>query len=347
MIELRNVNKVFKTKASEVRALKNVSVKIEEGEIFGVIGLSGAGKSTLIRCINLLERPDSGEVIVDGDDLMKFNPNQIREKRQEIGMIFQLFNLFRSRTIAENIAFPLLNKKHSQKEIDDRVNELLELVGLESKINGYPSQLSGGQKQRVGIARALATHPKILLCDEATSALDPKTTQSILALLKDLNKKLNLTIVIVTHEMGVIKSICNEVAVMEGGEVIESGEVFHIFANPQHKLTKDFITTTSSLKKTYDLLEENSIVMQLKPGEVLAHFEYIGPSSIEALVSTLSIKFNIHLNIIFADLDIILDLPMGGLILIISGPAEAQAAAFEYISKKGVKVEVIKKYGDN
>jgi D-methionine transport system ATP-binding protein len=344
LIELRDVSKTFNTKHSTVRALKDVSLTIEDGEIFGIIGLSGAGKSTLIRCINLLERPDSGSVIVNGDDLMKFSPAQIREKRKDIGMIFQHFNLFRSRTIAENIAFPLQHRGYTKEQIDDRVTELLELVGLESKINGYPSQLSGGQKQRVGIARSLATNPKILLCDEATSALDPKTTLSILALLKDLNKKLNLTIVIVTHEMNIIKSICNEVAVMEAGEVIETDEVFNIFANPKHKITKDFIATTSNLNKIYDLLAENSIVTTLKPGETLAHFSYSGPSVVEALISTISAMFDIRLNIIFADLDIILDMPMGGLILIISGSKENQKKAFDYVRERGVKVEIIKSY---
>lgn len=342
MIELTNINKTFKTKTSEVYALKNVSLKIEQGEIFGIIGLSGAGKSTLIRCINLLERPDSGSVVVEGDDLTLLSPSQVREKRKTIGMIFQHFNLFRSRTIAENIAFPLQHRGYTKEQIDKRVNELLELVGLESKINGYPSHLSGGQKQRVGIARALATNPKILLCDEATSALDPKTTLSILALLKDLNKKLNLTIVIVTHEMSVIKSICNEVAVMEAGEIIEMNEVFDIFANPKHKITKDFIATTSNLNKIYDLLAENSIVTVLDQGETLAHFSYAGPSAVEALISTVSSMFNIKLNIIFADLDIILDMPMGGLILKISGSKENQQKAFDYVKERGVKVEVIK-----
>ncbi|MDR3243124.1 MAG: ATP-binding cassette domain-containing protein, partial [Elusimicrobiota bacterium] len=197
MIELKNINKTFISKDSSVCALKNVSLKIQDGEIFGIIGLSGAGKSTLIRCINLLERPDSGQVLLDGADLVKLSPKEVRENRKNIGMIFQHFNLFRSRTIAQNIAYPLQYGDLTKEQIDKRVNELLEIVGLESKINGYPSQLSGGQKQRVGIARALATNPKVLLCDEATSALDPKTTQSILSLLKDLNKKLGLTIVIV------------------------------------------------------------------------------------------------------------------------------------------------------
>ena len=215
MIELQNINKTFSSKNSTVAALKNVSLKIEQGEIFGIIGLSGAGKSTLIRHINLLERPDSGKVIVDGDDLTALSPKEVWEKRSSIGMIFQHFNLFRLRTIAQNIAFPLEYRKLSRDFIDKRVQELLELVELESKINVYPSQLSGGQKQRVGIARALAHNPKVLLCDEATSALDPKTTQSILALLKNLNKKLGLTIVLVTHEMSVVKSICDKTAVME------------------------------------------------------------------------------------------------------------------------------------
>lgn len=347
MIELQNINKTFSSKNSTVAALKNVSLKIEQGEIFGIIGLSGAGKSTLIRHINLLERPDSGKVIVDGDDLTALSPKEVWEKRSSIGMIFQHFNLFRLRTIAQNIAFPLEYRKLSRDFIDKRVQELLELVELESKINVYPSQLSGGQKQRVGIARALAHNPKVLLCDEATSALDPKTTQSILALLKNLNKKLGLTIVLVTHEMSVVKSICDKTAVMEGGEVIETGSVFEIFTKPKHQITKDFIATTSIINKIHDLLEENALPARLKPGETLVHFSYEGPSAVEALISTISATFDVKANIIFADLDIVSDMPIGGLVLIFSGTAENQKQAFEFAAKKGIRVEVIKQYGNS
>jgi D-methionine transport system ATP-binding protein len=343
VIELKNINKTFKTKHGTVSALKDVSLKIEQGEIFGIIGLSGAGKSTLVRCINLLERPETGSVILDGDDIMKLSDKQVREKRKEVGMIFQHFNLFNSRTIFDNIAFPLMHTDMSQEKIHKRVTELLDLVGLESKAKGYPSQLSGGQKQRVGIARALATNPQVLLCDEATSALDPKTTQSILTLLKELNKKLGITIVIVTHEMDIIKLICNEVAVMEGGKIIEKGEVFHIFANPQMNATKDFIATTSSLNKIFDLIEEDSSIIKLQEGQSLVRFSYVGPSTVEPLISDISIKFNLKANIVFGDLDIILDMPMGGLILIISGKQEDQKNAFEYMRTQGVKVEVIRK----
>jgi D-methionine transport system ATP-binding protein len=342
MIELVNLNKTFKTKTHTVTALKNVSLKISDGEIFGIIGLSGAGKSTVVRCINLLERPDSGEVILDGEDIMKFNAKEIRARRKTIGMIFQHFNLFRSRNIFGNIAFPLLHTGLSDAEIEKRVKELADLVGISSKLNSYPSQLSGGQKQRVGIARALATNPKILLCDEATSALDPKTTQSILALLKELNKKFNLTIVIVTHEMEVIKEICDEVAVMEGGRVIESGGVFDVFAKAKQKLTKEFIGTTSTINKIYDLIREDSPILKLEPGEVLVRFSYSDYTSVEPLLFEISTKFNIKPNIIFGDIDIIQSMPIGELILKIDGSKEDQHKAFEYVKQRKVTVEVIK-----
>ncbi|MDR0823168.1 MAG: methionine ABC transporter ATP-binding protein [Endomicrobium sp.] len=344
LIELKNLNKTFKTKTSSVRALNDVSLSVEKGDIFGIIGLSGAGKSTLIRCINLLERPDSGGVIIDGEDIIKLGEKEIRQKRKNIGMIFQHFNLFNSRTIAQNIAYPLRYGGLTDEQIENRVKELLEIVGLESKENGYPSQLSGGQKQRVGIARALAANPQILLCDEATSALDPKTTQSILALLKELNKKLGLTIVIVTHEMSVIKAICNKAAIMENGEVIEQGAIFDIFSVPRRKATKDFIATTSNLHKVYDLLEEDSPALHLSKGETLAYFSYIGRAAVESLISTVSVMFDVRINIIFGDLDLIQGMPMGGLIVIIGGTDANKQKTIDYVGQKGVKVEVLKQY---
>jgi D-methionine transport system ATP-binding protein len=342
MIELIKLNKTFKSKIRKTQALKDVSLNILDGDIFGIIGLSGAGKSTLIRCVNLLERPDSGAVIIDGQDLMKFAPQEIRRARKSIGMIFQHFNLFKSRNIYDNIAFPLEHMHLTKEQISKKVHELAEIVGISSKLYEYPSHLSGGQKQRVGIARALATDPKILLCDEATSALDPKTTQSILALIKELNKKLNLTIIIVTHEMEVIKEVCSKVAVMEGGEVVESGKVFDIFAKPKHKITKDFIATTSTINKIYTLLAENSPVVELKEGEALVRFSYSDYTTVEPLIASIAMKFNIEPNIIFGDLDIIQGLPIGELILKIGGSKEDQKKAFDYVTERQVKVEVIK-----
>ena len=239
MIELVNVEKTYYSKAGDIHALHKTNLSIKAGEIFGIIGLSGAGKSTLVRCINMLERPTGGQVFVDGSELTSMTDAQLRKARQSIGMIFQHFNLLTSRTVYQNIAFPLEIQGMSKSEIDKRVRPLLELVQLEERADYYPSQLSGGQKQRVAIARALASNPKVLLCDEATSALDPQTTKSILELLKDINKKLNLTIVLITHQMEVVKAICDRVAVIENGDLIEEGPMVDVFTNPQHPTTKE------------------------------------------------------------------------------------------------------------
>jgi D-methionine transport system ATP-binding protein len=257
-------------------------------------------------------------------------------------MIFQLFNLFRSRTVGDNIAYPLKYTGMSKADISARVSELLEIVGLSDKANAYPSQLSGGQKQRVGIARALASKPSILLCDEATSALDPQTTQSILALLKELNKNLGLTIVIITHEMNVVKSICTHAVVMDEGEVVERGSVFDLFSKPQQQVTKDFIATTSNLRKIYDLLAEDSPVVRLLPGQILAHFSYVGRNTADALISIASVKFGVNINIIFGDLDIIQDTPVGGLINILDGEPGAIARTIAWFGEQGVRVEEIR-----
>ena len=257
-------------------------------------------------------------------------------------MIFQHFNLFPSRTIFGNVAFPLQGSGLSKEEIAAKVRNLLELVGISEKENAYPSQLSGGQKQRVAIARALANDPDILLCDEATSALDPQTTKAILDLLKDLNKKLGITIVVITHEMAVVKEICNKVAVMEKGGVVEEGDVFSIFANPQEALTQNFIKTTSNLRKIEDLVNEGSPVVDLKPGELIVRLSYIEKNISEPLISAMTYKFNVILNIIFANIEIIQDAPIGGTVAIMSGKSEDIDAALDYIRDKNVGVEVIK-----
>ncbi|RIX47285.1 methionine ABC transporter ATP-binding protein [Paenibacillus nanensis] len=246
MIELIDIEKAYiRKKAEPFVALRGVNLKLEKGEIFGVIGRSGAGKSTLLRSINLLERPTSGTVIVGGVDLTALGEKELQEKRKKIGMIFQHFNLLSTATVRDNIAFPLKISKLSSKAIKERVDELLELVGLTAQQHQYPSQLSGGQKQRVGIARALANDPEVLLCDEATSALDPQTTDSILSLLKDINRKMGITILLITHEMAVIRSICDRVAVMEHGQIVESGTVLDVFLNPVHSITKEFVSEVS------------------------------------------------------------------------------------------------------
>ncbi len=343
MIYLKNICKTFiDDNKKEVHAVNDVSLTINDGDIFGIIGFSGAGKSTLVRCINLLERPTSGTVEVDGKDLTKLSEKELRESRKKIGMIFQHFNLFPSRTIFGNVAFPLQGSGLSKEEIAAKVRNLLELVGISEKENAYPSQLSGGQKQRVAIARALANDPDILLCDEATSALDPQTTKAILDLIKDLNKKLGITIVVITHEMAVVKEICNKVAVMEKGRVVEEGDVFSIFANPQEALTQNFIKTTSNLRKIEDLVNEGSPVVDLKPGELIVRLSYIEKNISEPLISAMTYKFNVILNIIFANIEIIQDAPIGGTVAIMSGKSEDIDAALDYLRDKNVGVEVIK-----
>ena len=269
MIELTHISKNFVSGGRTVHAVQDVSLSIGKGEIFGIIGFSGAGKSTLVRCINLLERPTSGSVTVDGKEMTALSARELRQARKKIGMIFQHFNLMPSRTVFGNVAYPLRGSGLSREQIADKVHRLLELVGIGDKAEAYPKQLSGGQKQRVAIARALANDPNVLLCDEATSALDPQTTKAILRLLKNLNEKLGITVVIITHEMVVVKEICDRVAVMEHGRVVEQGEVFNVFADPRQEITRSFIHTTSNLRKIEELIEEDSPVVQLKPGELI------------------------------------------------------------------------------
>ena len=341
MIKLSNVSKVFNLEKTKIEAVKDVSIHIREEEIFGIIGFSGAGKSTLVRCINMLEHPTEGSVMVAGEELTTLSKKNLRIARKKIGMIFQQFNLMPSRTVFENVAYPLKNSGFGKKEIINKVRALLELVDISEKENAYPSQLSGGQKQRVAIARALANEPKVLLCDEATSALDPKTTGSILQLLKKLNKQLGLTIVIITHEMDVVKEICDKAAIMENGRVVEQGDVFSIFSIPQMPITEEFIRSTSSLQKVDKLIEEGSQVVALNKGNVIVKFTYVQKDVSESLVSTLSRKFDIDLNIIFAEIEIVQEAPIGGTVVIISGEAKNIEQALKYAIGKNVKVEVI------
>ncbi|MED9806625.1 MAG: ATP-binding cassette domain-containing protein, partial [Lachnospiraceae bacterium] len=319
-----------------------VNLTIHDGDIFGIIGFSGAGKSTLVRCINLLERPTSGTVTVDDKEITALSAKELRKARKKIGMIFQHFNLMPSRTIFGNVAYPLKGSGLSKQEIADKVHNLLDLVGISEKENAYPSQLSGGQKQRVAIARALANDPKILLCDEATSALDPQTTKSILKLLQKVNETLGITIVVITHEMDVVKEICNRVAVMDHGNVVEEGEVFSIFATPQNKVTRDFIKTTSNLQKIEELVEAGSPVVALKPGELIVRLSYIEKNASEPLISAVTEKFGIILNIIFADVEIVQNAPIGGTVAIVSGDKDKVEQALTYLKEKNVGVEVIK-----
>ena len=342
MIELRHISKDFGTGEHAVHAVQDVSLTVETGEIFGIIGFSGAGKSTLVRCINLLERPTSGEVLLDGQELTTLPPKQLRQTRKKIGMIFQHFNLMPSRTVAGNVAYPLRGSGLSREQIAAKVQSLLELVGIGDKADAYPSQLSGGQQQRVAIARALANDPSVLLCDEATSALDPQTTKAILHLLRDLNAKLGLTIVLITHEMAVVREICHRVAVMEHGRVAEQGEVFNVFVDPRQDITRSFIRTTSNLQKVEELIAADSPVTRLKPGELIIRLSYVQRNAAEPLISVVTKLFDVSLNIIFADINIVQDAPIGGTVAIISGERSHITKAIEYFIDKNVGVEVIK-----
>lgn len=342
MIRLENVSKTFTDSNKEVHAVNNVSLTINDGDIFGIIGFSGAGKSTLVRCINLLEKPTDGKVFVDDAEITALSGKDLRKARKKIGMIFQHFNLMPSRTIFGNVAYPLRGSGLSKEEIKEKVHHLLELVGISEKENAFPSQLSGGQKQRVAIARALANDPSILLCDEATSALDPQTTKSILKLLQQLNQTLGITVVVITHEMAVVKEICNRVAVMDHGDVVEEGEVFHVFASPKEPLTRSFIKTTSNLQKIEELIEADSPVVATKKGELIVRLTYVEKNTSEPLISTVTQKFGIILNIVFADVEIVQNAPIGGTVAIVSGEGSRIDEALQYLRDKNVGVEVIK-----
>lgn len=342
MIELVGVNKTFTTKDLNVEACKDVNLKIEDGDIFGIIGFSGAGKSTLVRCINLLERPTSGKVLIDGVDITQLKEAELRKIRKKIGMIFQHFNLMRSRTVYQNIAYPLKGSKLTKAQIDKKVKDLLELVGLSEKLNAYPSELSGGQKQRVAIARALANDPKVLLCDEATSALDPQTTSSILKLLKEVNQKLGITIVLITHEMAVIKEICNRVAVMELGKVVETGNILDIFSHPKAQMTIDFINSTNPITKIYELIDNGAEIMRLHKGQRLLKLTYGAEETKEALISQLSKKYDVVCNIVFGNVEVIQQAALGSLIVMLEGSEDAMRKAEAELKHYNIEVEVLK-----
>ena len=345
MIELEHIVKNFNAdrKDTTIHAVNDVSLKINDGDIYGIIGFSGAGKSTLVRCINLLERPDSGSVKIDGVEMMKLKPKELYKARTKIGMIFQQFNLMPSRTVLQNVAYPL--RGMTKEQIHARVRELLALVEISDKKNAYPSELSGGQKQRVAIARALANDPTILLCDEATSALDPQTTSSILQLLKYLNRKLGITIVVITHEMEVVKNICLKAAVMDAGRIIETGDVFEIFSNPKHPVTKNFVRTTSNLSKIDTLIRDESPMVKLRPGDVLARLVYVYADVSEPLISYASRAFDIEINIILADVEVVAGSMVGGTVVIFNGEREKIDRAIQYYRDKNIRVEVIKDAG--
>ncbi len=341
MIDLSHIEKIYDSPSGPVRAIKDISLHINRGEIYGIIGLSGAGKSTLVRCINLLERPTSGKVTVDGQDITAMSESQLRQARKSIGMIFQHFNLLSSATVYENVAFPLRLVNTPKEKIDKKVTELLELVGLADKASQYPSQLSGGQKQRVGIARALASEPKILLCDEATSALDPQTTKAILQLIMDINAKLKLTVVVITHEMQVIKDICDKVAVIDKGVIAEKGKVLDVFTNPQQPITKEFISVLLSNDLPVGFREREVHQEQFSGSILLIRITFIGEAANEPVISRLIKNFDLNVGILFGSLDDIKGVPFGRLIISLDGRQLEIQEALEYVQKQNLKVEVI------
>lgn len=343
MIELKNIEKVYNQGTRrEVRALKNISLSIERGEIFGVIGLSGAGKSTLIRHINMLERPSSGTVMVDGQDLTAMNDANLRKARRNIGMIFQSFNLLSSATVEDNIAFPLrLEGNLEEADIKARVKELLRLVELDDKAQMYPAQLSGGQKQRVGIARALANNPKVLLCDEATSALDPKTTMSILHLLQDLRDKLNLTIVIITHQMEVIKECCDRVAVIDGGVISEMGNTIDIFTNPQESLTRRLVSA-AVCRDLPELLRHTEIQSDYSPGaKAVVELLFLGPKADAPVIVDVALECQVRISLLGGTIDHIRSEPFGIMVVEIGGSESEIEHAIAELKARVHKVEIL------
>lgn len=340
IIQIKQVSKSYQNKNETVVALDNVDLEIKKGEIFGIIGLSGAGKSTLIRTINQLEIPQSGSIRVDDIEITTLAGKELRTARRKIGMIFQHFNLLSSRTVFGNIAFPLEVAGTPRSEIKQRVLELAEIVGLTDKLQNYPAQLSGGQKQRVGIARALANRPEILLCDEATSALDPQTTRSILKLLRDLNQSLGLTIVLITHEIQVVKEICDSVAILENGRIIESGPLVQLFLDPQTEIARKFIRTA-----TNDTIPENLKALihtqtQSGNGNLLRIF-FRGETAKEPIITSLIRRFDLSVNILYANLDFIHDTPFGSLIVDLNGDEAQVPAAIAFLRDQGCRIEVL------
>ena len=332
MIELKHISKVFPTGDGDLHALEDVSLTINDGDIFGIVGMSGAGKSTLVRCINLLERPTSGEVLVDGEDLMTLSPAQLRQKRRSISMIFQQFNLLMQRTCLKNICFPMEIAGVPAAEAKKRALEYLDIVGLPDKANAYPAQLSGGQKQRVAIARALASDPKVLLCDEATSALDPKTTRDILRLIKDINQRLGITVVVITHEMGVVEAICTHVAVLEHGVLQETGTVEEIFSNPR---------TEAGRRLVYP----DGVVIDQLPAANVIRIAFNGGSSYEPLIASLAIDCGVKANILGADTRNVNGKAFGTMLLGLPNDRAQIDRAMNYIrSQPNVTVEEVRDY---
>ncbi len=340
MIKLNSIYKKYHSGSNTVSALQNINFSVSPGKIMGIIGPSGAGKSTLIRMINLLERPDQGSIIIDGMNLLHLNREELMEARRKIGMIFQQFHLLSSRTVFGNIALPLELLGYSKKDIQHRVTELLKLVNLEDKSEAYPAALSGGQKQRVAIARALAPSPKVLLCDEATSALDPKTTHSILKLLQDINRKLGLTILLITHEMDVIKAICDEVAILDQGKLVERGTVTSIFSNATTPIAREFINATFHLK----IPEEYASRMKSSPCDQsypLVKLGFTGNTVDKPLISEACRLFNIDISILSADVEYAGGIKFGYLLAELFGTQHQCKAAQQFFIQNHIQLEVL------
>jgi D-methionine transport system ATP-binding protein len=332
LIEIRGLSKTFQTKDAEIHALHDINLTIEKGDIFGIIGMSGAGKSTLVRCMNLLERPTQGTVIFDGKDLCTLSESDLREVRRSIGMIFQQFNLLQQRTALENVCFPLEISRVRKSDAKRKAQELLDLVGLSDRAESYPTQLSGGQKQRVAIARALATNPKVLLCDEATSALDPSTTQSILDLLKNINRKLEITIVMITHEMSVIEKICNRVAIIENSQIAECGLVEDVFTNPQ---------TAAARKFVFSGAEGRTVQMSNHCLRIV----FNGNSSEEPVLANMVLTCKVPVNIIHADTKDLNGKAFGQLVVQLPEDEDLAQKMVHYIRSRGLTAEVIDDVG--
>ena len=341
MIKLNNITKIFTLPDKKLTALDNVSLHVPKGQICGVIGASGAGKSTLIRCVNLLERPTHGAVIIDDVDLTQLSDAELVKTRRQIGMIFQHFNLLTSRTVFENVALPLELGNKSKAEIQEKTTALLALVGLSDKHNVYPANLSGGQKQRVAIARALASDPKVLLCDEATSALDPATTQSTLKLLKEINRTLGITILLITHEMEVVKRICDQVAVIDKGRLIEQGTVSEIFSNPKTELAQEFISSTFHITLPEEYLENLSDTPKHAKSYPIIKFEFTGRSVDAPLLSQASKKFGVELSILTSQIDYAGGVKFGFTIAEVEGDEDAITQTKVYLMENNVRVEVL------
>ena len=339
LIELQQISKSFEINGEQIQALENINLSIEQSDIYGIIGMSGAGKSTLIRCLNYLERPTSGEVIIDGKVLSSLSIKELRRERSDISMIFQHFNLLMQKNVINNVAFPLKIRKIKKKEATKRAMELLDVVGLSDKANVYPAQLSGGQKQRVAIARALASNPKILLCDEATSALDPRTTESILNLLKQINKEYGITIVIITHQMDVIQKICNKVAIIEKGKLVEEGKVEEIFAKPKSKAAKKLILGKQNLSEL-DVKEKINLSEEIKESKKL-RVVFSDSSAFEPVIANMILKFQTAVNILQANTKNVGGIAKGEMILGLPKNEQLQSKIEAYLIQQGLTVQEV------